>query len=103
MNVFQANYQDMAYGETSEFSSALLDPAPRSSSALLDPVPRSKLTSFPFAVCGGAGAGPTWVGQSGVHINMTREFAVSFFSAIADRRSLCAPSFADTRITDMEV
>ncbi|ORY61052.1 Hydantoinase B/oxoprolinase-domain-containing protein [Leucosporidium creatinivorum] len=47
MNVFHANYQDMAYGET---------------------------------ICGGAGAGPTWVGQSGVHINMT-----------------------NTRITDMEV
>ena len=38
MNVFQANYKDLAYGET---------------------------------ICGGAGAGPTWAGESGVHINMT--------------------------------
>lgn len=38
MNVFQANYKDLAYGET---------------------------------ICGGHGAGKTWVGTSGVHINMT--------------------------------
>jgi 5-oxoprolinase (ATP-hydrolysing) len=38
MNVFQANYADLAYGET---------------------------------ICGGHGAGPTWSGESGVHINMT--------------------------------
>lgn len=38
MNVFQANYKDLAYGET---------------------------------ICGGHGAGKTWKGTSGVHINMT--------------------------------
>jgi 5-oxoprolinase (ATP-hydrolysing) len=43
MNVFQCNFEDMAYGET---------------------------------ICGGAGAGKSWVGQSGVHIHMVNLFSI---------------------------
>jgi hypothetical protein len=55
MNVLHLIWKDKSYGETSECLPCLED--------------EILVTYLCYsAVCGGAGAGPTWSGQSGVHI-----------------------------------